>query len=173
MRIIFYAICGLMLIVLQTAFLPHFHSTRDYFDLLIPMVVFIGLFRPFREGLFCSTTFGLVMDGLSGGPFGLFTTSFFWVFAGAKWIINFLHAGNWVILPFLLAGAVLFENLICILGWMLPASSTRHLTQADIERVIHQIIWAAFTGPFIVWAIDYGYRKWCRWDNRVTGKNGS
>ena len=172
MTTIFYTIFGLTLIVIQTAFLPYLHSTRYYFDLLIPMVVFSGLFRPFREGLLSSLTFGIVMDGLSGGPFGLFTTVFFWVFAGAKWIINFLHAGNWFILPFLLSGAVLFENLICIVGWMFSVSSTGHLTEADIQRVIHQMIWAAFTGPFIVWGIDLGYRKWHRLGNQVKGWNG-
>jgi cell shape-determining protein MreD len=170
MIIVFYALVGLTLIILQTAFLPHFHSAHDYYNLLIPLIVFLGLFRPLKEGLVVAITFGFFMDGLSGGTFGLFTTAFFWIFLGVKWMITFLHAGSWMILPFVMAGSVVVENVVSVLGSSLYSNG---YNQFILDRVISQIIWAAATGPIIVWGIKYLIRKWLRWFRWMNDSNES
>lgn len=171
MTLIFHALVALCLIMLQTAFLPQFHPTRDYYNLMIPLIIFIGLGRPFREGGIATVAFGLFMDGLSGGPFGFFTTAFFWIFIGTKWMMIFLHAGSWLVLPFLLSGSVLAENLIYMVGWFL-SGAVGQVTDIDVHRVLSQMAWAGLTGPFVVWGIEHACARWCRWTHRVLNGNG-
>ncbi len=84
----------LFLVILQTTVMPNLPLLDSFYDLLIPFVVFLGLFRPVRESLPFVFFLGFIMDNLSGSPFGLYLTAYFWLFIGVKGITKLLQVGN-------------------------------------------------------------------------------
>lgn len=155
----YYFIISLFLIILDTALIPTVPFSAMFYDLLIPFVVYIGLFRPLKEGVAVVLVLGLVVDGLSSGPFGLFLTTYLWLFAGVKWIVTFLHAHSKVILPFVVALGVLLENAVFfgVVGILMPAAQFPLDTH---KTILVQFVLAVFTGPVCLLLVEAGHKKW-------------
>ena len=97
MNYLLHALMGLILIIFQTAVRPQIGFVAGIYDVLIAYILFLGLFRPLKEALVVVLVFGFVMDSLSGGPFGLFLTAYFWVVLLTRQITRFLHPDNLVL----------------------------------------------------------------------------
>ena len=146
----FNIIVSLFLIILQTTVMPYLPLLDKFYDLLIPFIVYLGLSRPVRESIFFVLLLGFVMDNLSGGPFGLYMTTYFWLFIGVKGITMFIQVANrLVIITLIVATGVLLENLI-ILGAFAVFSSKQQFA-GDIGRIVTvQVLWAIFTGSLFL-----------------------
>jgi len=163
------AIC-LVLVILQTTVMPYLSLLDRFYDLLIPFIVYLGLSRPVREGLLFVCFLGFIMDSLSGSPFGLYLTCYFWLFSGVKGITQLLQVGKRVfIITFIVASGVLAENLI-FLGSFAIFSPELQLAGGALKIVAIQVMWALFTGAVFliifrnthIW-LDTGFRAfWAR-----------
>jgi len=163
------AIC-LVLVILQTTVMPYFSLLDRFYDLLIPFIVYLGLSRPVREGLLFVCFLGFLMDSLSGSPFGLYLTCYFWLFSGVKGITQLLQVGKRVfIITFIVASGVLAENLI-FLGSFAIFSPELQFAGGALKNVAIQVMWALFTGAVFliifrnthIW-LDTGFRAfWAR-----------
>ena len=103
----------LFLVILQTTIMPHLSVPGRFYDLLVPFIVYLGLFRSVRESLLIVVFVGFIMDNLSGAPFGLYLTTYFWLLIGVKGITLILQVGNRLfIVTLIVAAGVLMENLI-------------------------------------------------------------
>jgi cell shape-determining protein MreD len=148
---IFIGTC-LSLIILQTTILPYFSVFHGIYDLLIPFVIFICIYLPLRESLPFVLILGLVMDNLSGSPFGLYLTFYFWLLVGVRWIIRFLRVGNNFLLSLVTVVAVLIENTLIIGTFALSGSDWQ--LPADIFRNIAlQFFWAIFSVPLFLFGL--------------------
>ena len=144
-----YFCIGLCLVIIQTAIMPFFSMLDGFYDLVCIFVIYLSLYRPVREGIPVILFFGLVMDNLFGGPFGLYGTTYLWLFIGIKWLITFLQLGNFVLLSFVVVLGILMENLIFIGAIViLKTGSTFPAESANIIGV--QLFWAMFTGPLLI-----------------------
>ena len=122
------------------------------YDLLIPFVIFISICLPLRESLPFILILGLIMDTISGSPFGLYLTFYFWLFVGVRWILKFLSANNKFFLALVVVVAVLIQNVL-IIGtfgfagpeWQLPANALKDITL--------QFFWALTTGPLFLFVL--------------------
>jgi len=155
----------LVLVILQTTVMPYLSVLDRFYDLLIPFLVYLGLFRPVHEGLLFVCFLGFIMDNLSGGPFGLYLTSYFWLLIGAKGITQMLQVGKHMfIITFIVAAGVLAQNLI-FLGSFAIFSPEQQFAGDAFKIVAVQILWALLTGSaFLVifrnthnW-LDAGFR---------------
>ncbi len=156
----------LCLIIFQTTVMPHFALFDRFYDLLFPFVVYLTLFRPVREGIPVILFFGFLMDNLSGGPLGLYLTTYLWLFVGIRWILSFLHVGDSVLLPFVVALGVLFQNLIFI-GTIATLEPDSQFYSAAVSTVTVQVLWAIITGPILLVSFNYAQGKWERWTKQV------
>jgi cell shape-determining protein MreD len=148
---IFIGTC-LSLIILQTTILPYFSVFHGIYDLLIPFVIFICIYLPLRESLPFVLILGLVMDNLSGSPFGLYLTFYFWLLVGVRWIIRFLRVGNNFLLSLVTVVAVLIENTLIIGTFALSGSDWQ--LPADIFRNIAlQFFWAIVSVPLFLFGL--------------------
>ena len=137
----------LFLVILQTAVMPNWPLLDSFYDLLIPFVVFLGLSRPVRESLPFVFFLGFIMDNLSGSPFGLYLTAYFWLFIGVKGITKLLQVGNRLfIITLIVVVGVLIENLI-FLGTLTILGPDQKLSGNAAKTVTIQVLWAAWTGP--------------------------
>lgn len=162
MALLFYLCLSLSLIVLQTTFLPYLPVFKQIYDLILPLVLYLGLYRPAREGLLAVFMLGLVMDSLSGTPFGLYITVYFWTFALVKWGINYLHVGNRFLVLIVVAAGIVMENVIFLATLMLLGNTTR-LPLDVLQNMGLQVLWGVFTGPLLLIAIRYFHGKFDGW----------
>ena len=164
------AIC-LILVILQTTVMPNLSLLDRFYDLLIPFIVYLGLSRPVREGLLFVCFLGFIMDNLSGSPFGLYLTSYFWLFSGVKGITQLLQVGKRMfVITFIVACGVLAENLI-FLGSFAIYSTEQQFAGGAFNVVAVQVLWALLTGAVLliifrnthIW-LDTGFRAF--WASR-------
>ena len=137
----------LFLVILQTTVMPYLPLMDSFYDLLIPFVVFLGLSRPVRESLPFVFFMGFIMDNLSGSPFGLYLTAYFWLFIGVKGITKLLQVKNRLfIITLIVAAGVLFENLI-FLGTLTILGPDQQLSGNAARTITIQVLWVIWTGP--------------------------
>ena len=152
MRYIFYFSTCLFLLIVQTTILPNISVLRGMYDLLIPFVIFISICLPIRESLPFTLILGLIMDNLSGSPFGLYLAFYLWLFIGVRFIIRFLRASNKFFLSMVVIVAVLIENLFMIATFPL-FSPTGQLPTDAFLIVIQQLLWSLATGPLFLFSL--------------------
>ena len=140
---------SLFLVILQTTVMPYLPLLDKFYDLLIPFIIYLSLSRPVRESL-PFVFLGFIMDNLSGGPFGLYLTTYFWLYVGVKGITMFIQVGKrLLIIALIVAGGVLFENLISLGAFALLGSRQQFAGDA-LEIVTIQVLWAIFTGSLFL-----------------------
>lgn len=156
----------LCLVVFQTTVMPYIPLFDRFYDLLTPFIIYLSIFRPVRESIVIVLIFGFLMDNISGGPFGLYLTAYIWLFVGVRWAITFLHVGDSLLLPFVVAGGVLIENFIFV-GTSAMFEAGSRLSEAVVSTIIVQVLWAIFTGPFFLMFFNYSHRRWDRWYKEI------
>ena len=136
-----------------------------FYDLLVPFVLYIGIFRPAREGIFVILS-GYVMDCLSGAPVGLYGTVYLWLFAGARWLRQFFHFNNKFVLPLFVTTGVLLENFIFI-GAFIILNTVSPSPLRITAIVVWQALLAIFTGSFFLTAFYHMHKRWDKWFNEI------
>ena len=160
---IFICLC---LIVIQTTVMPYIPLFERFYDLLTPFIIYLSIFRSVREGMVIIIIFGFFMDIISGGPFGLYLTAYVWLFFGVRWAITFLHVGDSLILPFVVAAGVLMENFIFI-GTSAMFEQSSRISEAVVGTIIVQVLWAIFTGPLFLMFFNTSHRRWDQWFKEI------
>jgi len=164
MTVLFYAIVSVALIIFQTIVRPGIPLLAGFYNPLTPFVVYLTLFRPARETVPVALSLGIIMDSLSGGPFGLYLTTYLWVFICIKWMVGYLRVSNTLLLPLVIVAGVLIENLIFLsaIALLVPGS---YLPREAPVKVSEQLLWAFFTGMVLVVLLDYFWKRWVKWYN--------
>lgn len=162
MTYLLYIFICLGFIVIQTTLFPLFAWLGDFYDLLIPFVVYLGLFRPIKEGLPVVFLLGLTMDTLSGGAFGIYSTTYLWLYAAIAWLIGFLHFKNNLLLPLVVVIGVFLENLV-FLATVKLSSPDATLPMGIFKTVSVQLLWALFTGPLVLLLLRSASLDWAKW----------
>jgi rod shape-determining protein MreD len=160
-----YLILGLLTTVAQTTILrlPLFHGV--FYDLLIPLVVFLSLNAPNRKGVLVIVILGIIMDLLSGGIFGLYLTIYFWIFVSVKNLSKSFHVGDTIFQSVLIGACVLGQHLVFCISAAAPWKGAQ-LLSAQAAPVLLQTIFAALTGPGILMLLG---RLHTRLQNRSSG----
>ncbi len=159
---------SLCLLLFQTTVVVHFGFFEHYFDVVIVYIIFLGFYRSFIESLCFTLLLGLFMDSLAGGSFGVYLTTYFWLFLMAERIKRFLHAGSLLLMPLIIVSGVVFENMVFCIP-LLFSSRLPYTFSGFIGSLSTQIIWAFFTGPVVFYLIRHSYVQLDRWGYRMTG----
>lgn len=166
MTILFYILVSLCLVLIKTTLIPGMPFLDKFYDLLIPIVIYLSMFRPVREGLPIVLFFGLIMDSLCGGPMGLYLTTYIWLYVGVRWLGQFLQTSNLFLFAAAVAGGVAFEILI-LLGYMLLLAPAAIIPEDTAKTVVLQLIWAFITGPLIMVMISWAQNQIDIWRDRL------
>jgi hypothetical protein len=161
----------LFLIIIQTTLMVG-GGPANLYDLIAPFVVYLGIHRLPRESLPIILLAGVAMDGLSGGIFGVHLTAYLWMYVGVRWVIQFLHVGNVILLPLLVGAAVAFESLIMAFSAIVLASAAWPV-ESMFAVVSRQLAWGAVTGPLLVLLFIRGQRAVGRMRKSFTVENDS
>lgn len=172
MKYFFYACLCLILALIQTTVVQHFQMVRGCYDLFIVVVVFLGLYRNFRESIPVILSAGFLMDNLHNGPFGLYMTSYLWLYVCIRWSSVYFNVRSGLFLTFAVAGGVLFENLIFISSFIILNPDSL-LSENISGRIFTQFIWVLISGYFFITLIKKAYNTWSRLFNpQAAEQNG-
>ena len=146
----FYISVCLCLVLLQTTIMPGVPLLDRFYDLLLPFIVYLGFSRNVRESLPVVFFLGFIMDNLSGGPFGLYLTTYCWLYVGVKWITQLLQIGDRLIMvALIIVAGVLAENFIFLGTFMITRPQIQF--PANVFKIIlFQMFWAVGTGPLFL-----------------------
>ncbi|MGA6924414.1 MAG: hypothetical protein WBY88_01965 [Desulfosarcina sp.] len=156
MIIAYHLTLGLLLVIFQTVLLAG-SGPAHFYDLLAPLVVYLGVYHRAREAIAVLLLGGLAMDGISGGVFGVHLTAYLWMFVGVRWAIQFLDVDNPILLTLLVTTAVAFESLLVAFSAVVLARSAWPV-ESMLAVVSQQVLWGAVTGPFLMLLIIRGQR---------------
>lgn len=170
MTFFFYIGIGLGLMILQTSLLPRLAFIGHFFDLLVPLVIYLAAFRPLHESLIFTLFLGLLADNLSGGPFGLYLTAYVWLFVGVRMAATVVRAENPFLLVLIILLGVVLQNLIFYGGLVLFGSGPPEAGVA-LRVVSEQVGWVLLTGPVLAALMRQAHRLTTRRFKRV--KSGS
>ena len=157
MRYFLYIASGLALLICQTTLLPRLPFMTHAFDLLLPWVIYIAAFRPVHETLPFVLFMGVLVDSLSGGVFGLYLTSYLWLFIAVRLTAAVIRAENPLMLVFIIIAAVAGQNALFFA--VLGMGGDDSYALADVVRVIsEQIGWVLLIGPVFALAMRNAHR---------------
>lgn len=143
---------------------------KGFYDLLIVVVIFLGLYRNLRESISVILFAGFIMDNLYNGPFGLYLTVYLWLYACIRWSSVYFNVRSILFLAFIVPAGVLFENIIFLGSFAMFNSGSFH-PSGIYSVVAKQIIWAMITGPVLIMLLNFSHSIWSRWFNmRVPGQ---
>ena len=161
---LFYMMVFLGIAVFNTTVVVHVELFYGFYDLLLPFVIYLGFYRAIRESILFVFLFGIAMDAISGGSFGLYSTSYIWLYIFVVWLTRFMRATNSMILPGVVVCSVVIQNAI-FLGSMALLDPHARIPSFSLKIVLFQILWSTLTGPvFIIFLRNVTRRleKWQR-----------
>jgi len=154
----FYISACLFFVIVQTVIIPYIPFLDRFYDLLVPFIIYLGLFRSVRESIPFVLFLGFIMDNLSGSPFGLYLTTYFWLFIGVRLVTQLFQVGNRILIACLVVAGVLIENLIFIMTSSLLGRG-QQLPAAAIHNMLIQCAWAIFTGPPFLMLLSFTQKR--------------
>jgi cell shape-determining protein MreD len=166
MTILFDMLVSIFLVIIKTTVIPGIPLFSKFYDLLIPIVIYLGFFRSLKEGVPIIIFFGIIMDSLCGGPVGLYLATYVWLYAGMRWFSQYLHTGSLVLLAVAVACGVVFEIFI-LLGYMFLLAPNASIPADAVQTIVLQILWALFTGPMILMMIGWAQKQLDIWRLKI------
>ena len=163
---------SIALVIFQTTVLPQIPLIGQLYDLLIPLLIYLTLFRPSHESLPFVFFLGLLMDNLSGTPFGLYLTTYFWIYFGVKMVASYLRVGNRILLALIVCGGVLMQNIL-IVGSALITDSAWLPPAEMLTMIVNQLLWALVTGPLILLSFRFTLNRFEKVISQTFGRSQS
>lgn len=148
MRFFCYIGISLILVVCRTTLLPHAPATEKFFDPFLALIVYIAVFRPLHECLPLLVFAGVLMDTLSGGPFGLYLTSYVWLFIALSLATSAIRVDSPILLVVMIAAGVLLQNLVFVAA-MTAFDLTRPRPGDMLGVITEQVGWVLLAGPML------------------------
>jgi rod shape-determining protein MreD len=124
------------------------------FDLSIPYLIYLSLFLPLKVSLPFVLLLGYFMDSLSGGPFGLYLSIYFWLAVAFRQITDFLQINSIAIIPFAVGLAVFLEDLLLMIA--VSSMKTQHgVDPSSVQMIGWHLMLAMLMGPLVFLMIQW------------------
>lgn len=156
MTYVFFFICALIIAMFETVGLNPFIINLVY-DLQIPLVIAVSLLGRAYLSLIVIVLVAIVMDTLSGGPFGIYFTAYVWLFFPIKALSLLVSTRSYLAVSLLSMVGVLFENFVFMFVQLLTTGTVPNLNTVILPVVVVQCILAAVTGPMIYFVLERGH----------------
>ena len=166
MTILFYILTCLFLVISRTTLIPILPLFDKFYDLLIPIIIYLALFRKKREGIPIVLFFGFIVDSLCGGPMGLYLIIYIWLYILVRWLAQFFRTGSLLVLTLAVTVVVAFE-IVCLLGYIALLAPGAIIPEDAVKTILLQLIWALLTGPVIMAMIIAAQKRIDIWRTRI------
>ncbi|HAO21927.1 MAG: hypothetical protein BWK80_07965 [Desulfobacteraceae bacterium IS3] len=154
MRYFFYIAAGIGLFLFQSAVMPCFSESEKFYDVLIPFVLYLSIFCPLIESIIVILISGFLMDSMGGGVFGLYMTSYVWIFIGMRRIMGVVHIPDSFLSGPITGLGVLLEDAI-VFGLFRYSGNGNPLPEDAFYVLSIRLAWAVATGGMVVLGLRY------------------
>jgi rod shape-determining protein MreD len=154
------AVC-LLLIIFQTAVKPQVSFLAGLYDVLTAYVIYLGLFHRGRDVWPIILISGVFMDTISGGPLGLFLTTYMWLFLLTRWTTRLIHRENLVLQFFIVGIGVIIQTGVYI-GTTLLLGTATLFPAPTLDVAFTQLCWALGTGAILLMLFRRLHHLWER-----------
>lgn len=159
MTYLFHIVVCLILIIFQTAVKPQVLFLAGLYDVLTAYIIYLGLYHRVREILPIILISGMTMDAISGGPMGLFLTTYLWLFLLTRWTTRLIHQDNLVLRFFIVGVGVVIQTGVYI-GTTLLLDNATLFPAPTLDVALVQTLWALGTGAILVTLFRYLHAVW-------------
>ncbi|MFZ2631194.1 MAG: rod shape-determining protein MreD [Desulfosalsimonadaceae bacterium] len=146
-----------LLICLQTTVFSNLSGAFPLYDLLIPAVVYLTLFRPYKTELPAIMVAGVIMDLLSEAPMGFYLITYSAILLVFQKSKKYLHVKNMGLFQIVSIIGILMEYCVFSVFTSIQAMTVDVPFHA-IQTLLIQVVWAAVTLPFIYLILNYGFK---------------
>jgi hypothetical protein len=161
---LFYTAVFFCVVIFNTTLVAQLPVFYGFYDPLLMVVIYLGFYRSVRESLPFVIGFGIVMDGISGGTFGLYLTSYFWLYAFILWLTQYVRVNNMMILPGAVLSGVVIQNAI-FLGSVTLLDPNVSIPSFSVNLMMIQLVWSVFTGPLFIIFLRTASNKLEKWQH--------
>jgi hypothetical protein len=113
---------------------------------------------------------GIVMDSLSGGAFGIYCSTYIWLFFWVKALVQYVHVKSLLLIPVVMAVAIFMEN--CLIAYSVAVKTgTLNFLPKFFGITVLQIFWCVFFGTFVYFAILRINQAFGRYIDRLFSSN--
>lgn len=166
MTVLFYILVSLCLVLVKTTLIPGVSLFEKFYDLLIPIIIYLSFYRRKLEGIPIVVFFGFIMDSLCGGPMGLYLSIYIWLYVSMRWVSQYVHTGSYALLTLAVALGVIFE-IVILMGYMAFLAPNASIPVDTIRTVVMQFLWALITGPLILVIIGWAQKRLDLWRSKI------
>ncbi len=160
MRILFYALFGLVGLLIQTAVFPRIFPFYLKPDLILILIVYLGVSEKCGPGGLFSFGIGLLNDVFAGSSFGMYGMIFLLVFFGVRSTISYFNAENPFLLLFLVVCGTLFQSgLVVLLGTFAEAGD---LWQIVLHHLPGQLLMNVVSAAALMTIVTYLQKRFFR-----------
>jgi hypothetical protein len=92
----------------------------------------------------------------------VFTTTYFWLYVGVRWLSRILQVGMRFRLAFIIVAGILLENVIFILAFG-GVDALIQMPSTTAGMVLTRVLWALIFGPILILILEHVHRIWDRW----------
>jgi hypothetical protein len=140
---------GIILIGFQTSLIAVLPPWLSFYNLLIPYVIFLSLFRPTSETLLQIFWVGAIMDMLSVAPRLIYLIIFLCLFVLFRNIRTYFQLLDSYLFVILIAVGIAFEHLVFNMVFLMRGFPVEKPLFTVYVVLIH-LLWAAVTGPLVL-----------------------
>ena len=115
MKISFFLLLTFFLTIIQTAAFPDFFLSHNSFDLLIINIIYLALTFKHPAIICVVILIGSFMDSISGVYFGLYLTTYIWIYVIVQILKLFVFSRNIIFYVIIAVFAVATESIFLIL----------------------------------------------------------
>ncbi|MCD6585760.1 MAG: hypothetical protein J7K96_08375, partial [Desulfobacteraceae bacterium] len=144
MSFLVYFIFSVLLICIQTTLLSDFFRLFAQYDLLIPFVVYLTLFRSSIGILPVILISGCLMDVLSGGTIGVYIATYILILICFRTATVYFHFKNSILFQIVIILSVLMENIIFSMVILLQ-THTFNFSFYSGGVLLTQLFWAVIS----------------------------
>ncbi len=161
MKALFFIFFTLVFIVIQTIILPGFSFFINSFDLMIINILLLCLLSTRFPTVLSIVLIGMIMDSISGVPFGFHVLSYIWIYLLVYLVQQFLFQKSLIfILVISIVSVVIQQGLL--LFSIAVGSSDLSVLNIDFRVLIHQLFWGFLCIPPGVWFLNSLYKHWIK-----------
>jgi len=158
MHFLVYFVFSVLLICIQTTLLPLFPRLFVQYDLLIPYVVYLILFRSSVGMLPVILISGCLMDLLSGGTIGVYIATYILILICFRNATIYFHFKKIILFQIVIILSVLMENILFCMVISIQSMSFK-LTFYGTSVLVIQLIWALISSSLLYFMFDYIFNR--------------
>lgn len=166
---LFFVVLTLFLLIIQTIILPMSGFFIQTFDLMIIVILFLSLVIAHLSVLLVIAGIGIIMDSLSGAPFGYYLFSYLWLYTIVSLFRQFFFQKSVAFLMVVSIASVLIQQLMFLFSVFITSSDTSPF-HFDVSYFIPQLFWAFIIIPPWIMGLDIIYKQWVKLGNMLKYK---